>query len=581
MNNFFRWPSWRSSPTPRLHRRPPVVIRGGDAIAKRSYSCGQTNFFRLLQHDAVPLEFWFRPEVALNAPPILVHEWLATGRAITAELPCTQHEGHYHLWLPTEQCGVHRFKIKYQIGRQWYWDRMPYAYYVVDPVTIPDLRIYTLIPTASGHMGEWRRDLPRLRTLGFNMIHLLPITTMDTSESPYAVRDHFAIDPAYVDPKDRATAWSQLDRFLSEARQMGFKLAVDLVINHVGIESPIVAHHPTWCAEDADEADGIRRSGWSDGRAWHKWHDLALLDYDLPDQRERTALWHYMTEYGLLWSRLAAKNEGMIRLDNLHSSHEGFTEHLLCAIRSEHPDLILFGEIFADPPVVERLVLKYGLHLILATPWEHKFLPELRGYIQDLHRADQKVRYYFPISSHDSGSPAQEFGDVISTLPRLVISTLLGPGPSGVTQGVEFGLEKRIDFIGRKGRLHLAHHAEIARLLTALNHLTSSSRSFHIPGNLRFIDGNHRAIIGAARLNDGGNVAYLIFANLDIYHAHQLAVDLTALPGLDTPCQFRDVLSGETVASHPPQLPVPLDPGDVWILEVLRARQDSNLRPQA
>lgn len=554
-----------------LRHAPSVHERGigqRPLITQRNFSVGKPLYFRLLQHDTMPLEFSIDPTYTLDEPPCLVHEWLATGRTTHTAIACIPEEDRYHIWLPTDQCGLQRIRIKARVQGQWYWDAMPATYYLVDPARIPDLRIYTFIPTANGHMGEWCHDLERVEQLGFNMIQLLPITMMDLSESPYAIHDHFAIDPAYIDPAGDPDPWKQFRQFVACATARHCALSLDLVFNHAGIKSPLVTAHPTWFVGDPTECDGLRRAGWHDGVTRHTWHDLALFDYDTPDRRERAALWAYMTDYGLFWSQFAAETGGMIRLDNLHASHEGFMEHILGTIRHRYPELIIFGELFASESETERLARKLGIHLFLATPWEHKFLPALRKYIQYLHAKSDTLRYYFPISSHDSGSPAQEFGDVSSTIPRLVISTLLGPGPSGVTQGVEFGLKERIDFIGRRPRLELTPHAEISTLLTTLNRLTASSPHFHMPGNIHFVDRNHDAIIAACRLNDERETAYLIAANLDIHHAQTLTVPLVDLPGHRPTWPLRNVINDTPFATADGSITLAMDPGGVLILHI-------------
>lgn len=499
----------------------------GRSIAFRSYPIGRENYHRIYQHSSFEIRVHFGSESNLPDRVLVFMENLATGVARPCEIPMRGQGKEFQVLLPTNQSGLHRFKIKYRQGGSWYWDQIPYSYFIVDPKRIQDMRIYTFIPTTSGHMGEWVEDLKRIKDLGFNTIHMLPLTKMDVSESPYAAVDLFDVDPAYLDPSDSRGGMRQFEKFVAEVNRLDLSLCLDLVLNNVGVHSKIARHRADWVVEDVHEKDGIKRAGWSDGKKWHKWVDLALINYDPVCNHSRQELWNYMTDYALFWSQYAAGTNGMIRLDNLHSSHETFMHTLLGRIRQAYPDLVILGELFDNEERTKKLVLDYGLHLILATPWEHKFVPELRKYLQHVHSQGDKLHYYFPISSHDSGSPAEEFGDVCSTIPRLVVSSLFGPGPSGITQGVEFGCKSSLEFIGRQQRLNLKLHEEIVKWIKQLNDLTEGNASFHFAGNLKMVDENHHAILGGCRMDPvSKEPRFFVFANLDVLGDQHMRVHL-------------------------------------------------------
>ena len=114
------------------------------------------------------------------------------------------------------------------------------------------------------------------------------------------------------------------------------------------------------------------------------------------------------------------------------------------------PDIIVLAELFTSVEETIHLTFEYGLNLLLATTWEHRFVPQLRRYLQQLHSSGGSLRYFSPVTSHDSGTPTEEFGTVLSTIPRLVMAMLMSPGPSGIVQGVEIGLARKFPFVGKK-----------------------------------------------------------------------------------------------------------------------------------
>ena len=74
-----------------------------------------------------------------------------------------------------------------------------------------------------------------------------------------------------------------------------------------------------------------------------------------------------------------------------------------------------------------------GIDLILATPWDNRFVPQLREYLKWIHSVSEHV-IFMPIMLHDSGSPAQEFGAVM-TMRGVVAAALLGPATGKYFRG--------------------------------------------------------------------------------------------------------------------------------------------------
>ena len=105
---------------------------------------------------------------------------------------------------------------------------------------------------------------------------------------PYSAYDLFHVDPRYARTPEAADA--EFASFVDDLRRRGMRLCVDLVFNHIGINSKLAIEHPEWLETNPDEEDGIQRAGWSDGTTFHKWTDLAKLNYRNPVEAERDAL---------------------------------------------------------------------------------------------------------------------------------------------------------------------------------------------------------------------------------------------------------------------------------------------------
>ena len=157
---------------------------------------------------------------------------------------------------------------------------------------------------------------------------------------------------------------------ISSPHSVRLALCVDLVLNHVGVDSEIAEEHLDWLAEDQHEQDGIKRAGWHGAETFHRWEDLALLDYETFDASSGHRLSVTMLRYAMYSADFAAETGGVLRLDNLHSSHRAFVTWALSRVRGRHPNLIVLAELFTDPNSMMRLRREVGLHLISGDPME-------------------------------------------------------------------------------------------------------------------------------------------------------------------------------------------------------------------
>lgn len=492
--------------------------------------------------------------------------------------------------LTPDRPGLFWFRAEFSVdgGTSWLHDTVPDAWLMVDPKQVDGMRLYTLIPGVSGSMADWTKELPKIRAMGFDTVHLLPLTVLDTSRSPYSARNLFDVEPAYRDragDADRVDGLTQLEAFVAAAAKLGVRLCFDLVLNHVGVDSDIARRSPEWIVPDEASPDGLRRARYWSGHAWLPWEDLVLIDYEHPSAKIRADVWNYMTEYALFWANYASQTGGFVRFDNLHSSDKKFLDHLTAALRANYPDVGVIAEYFTDVGTMLNTVPAWGLNLNLATPWDQKFVPPLREYLKYLHSVSRHVRFFMPVSSHDSGSPAQEFGSVKSTVPRYVAAALLGTGATGITQGVEWGVEHKIEFIGEPKRV-MPGEPVFAEFLRKVNEVLLAEPAFRRGANCHFVDGGHDAVIAAFR-TDGrpGKPGLLVACNFDIGGVQAVEADLTpflageagvesgrsgaggaAGGGTGGPLKAVDLLSGREHAFAGPRVRLELPPCSAWVL---------------
>lgn len=518
----------------------------------RSYPTGKQEFSRAFAGTELELTVSSRQPFRSNVEATLITtvnaprdgEWIhfPFGRSNESTFTCRIVPG---------SPGLFSFWAKFPVdgGSTWLNDPIPDAWVLVDPPQVDQVRVYTLIPRVSGTIADWSGELEKIKAMGFNTVHLLPLTTQDTSQSPYSAKDLFDVDPGYLAPGDGRDGLAQLEEFIETAKRLEIRLCFDLVLNHVGVDSSIARRAPEWIMPDATRPDGHRRARYFCEKGWQSWNDLVLIDYEHPSQRIRSDIWAYITAYALFWAKYASETNGFVRFDNLHSSDKGFVDSVTKALHKEFPNVGIIAEYFTDAGTLLTTVPQWGLNLILATPWDNRFVPQLRDYLRWIHSVSAHVRFFMPVNSHDSGSPAQEFGAVESTVPRYVAAALLGTGATGITQGVEWGAKERINFIGRPSRLIREGKPPFADFLGRVNDILATQPAFRRGENCQFVDNNHQAVIAAFRRDARrGKSGFLVICNFDILNEHAFEVDLSQILGTEGPIHCVDLLTGQDIA---------------------------------
>jgi hypothetical protein len=561
------------------HRQIPVLqesprIRPLSGHIIRSYPVGRQSFSRACQGEVLTLTITTEHPIPDNIQAKLVTRMNSNDGKTWNTVPFTRdNERSLVCHITPKHPGLHSFRAEFSMdqGISWLRDTLPDAWILVDPPQVDGLRIYTLIPTVSGTVADWKEDFKRIREMGFNAIHLLPITAMDSSESPYAAKDLFDIDPSYLVKGSKQDGLAQLEEFIEEAKTTGIRLCFDIVLNHVGIHSKMAKRAPGWIVPDPNQPDGFQRARYWSGHGWLTWNDLILINYEHPSETIRAEIWSYMTDYALFWANYANETGGFVRFDNLHSSDPDFVQALTKALHSEYPNVGILAEYFTDETTLLHTGPKWGLNLNLATPWDYKFVPQLREYLIYIHRVSKHVRYFMPVTSHDSGSPAQEFGSVESTIPRYVAAALLGTGATGIIQGVEYGLMEKIKFIGRKPKMQYTTEPRFAGFIGQINAILTGNQAFRHGNNCLFVDNGHPAILAAYRSDiETQKFGFLVVCNFDIHTSQLIVIDLTTVIGTDGPFSCYELLSDKTLLFEKPVMEFMLQPCSAQVLKIRR-----------
>jgi hypothetical protein len=109
--------------------------------------------------------------------------------------------------------------------------------------------IYVRNHGANGTFLDVEKDLPRLRTLGVDVIWFMPIHPIGKLNrkgslgSPYSISDYRQVNPEYGSKDD-------FSRLIQTAHEMGMKVMIDVVYNHTAHDSELANTHPEYFHHD-------------------------------------------------------------------------------------------------------------------------------------------------------------------------------------------------------------------------------------------------------------------------------------------------------------------------------------------
>jgi len=204
--------------------------------------------------------------------------------------------------------------------------------------------LYEIFPRAFSATGDFNgitQRLDELDDLGVDVLWLMPIHPCGQKNrkgslgSPYAVRDYYAVDPAYGTLDD-------FRRLVREAHARGLKVIIDIVANHTAWDS-VLMEHPEFYLKD--EAGNIRSPN-SD------WTDVAGLDYANPGLRR------YMIDMLVFW----LKDVGVdgFRCDVAFLVPTDFWEAAREALEEVNPDVVMLAEASEPALLVRAFDLDYA-----------------------------------------------------------------------------------------------------------------------------------------------------------------------------------------------------------------------------
>lgn len=215
--------------------------------------------------------------------------------------------------------------------------------------------------SSSGNFAGVTAQLSRLKSLGVNVIWLMPVTPRGQAtgshpsvNSPYAVKDYYGINPGYGSGAD-------LTNLINTAHNLGMKVILDAVLNHTSWDNALVSQHPDWYRHTDGNANNVNSIAVG-GYPYQTWNDVAQLNY------ASTGLRSYMTTMLQWW--ITTYNVDGFRFDTADLPYganryipASFWNSLRSALESKKNDILLLGECDDPALATTPFELDYGWKL--------------------------------------------------------------------------------------------------------------------------------------------------------------------------------------------------------------------------
>lgn len=293
--------------------------------------------------------------------------------------------------------------------------------------------------TPEGTFAALERHLPRLDSLGVDILWLMPVQPIGVKNrkgglgSYYSIRDYTAINPEHGTEAD-------FRRFVDAAHGQGMRVILDWVANHTSHDHPWTVENKSWYTlrPDGSISNPLDQQGKETD-----WTDVAELNYDNADMRRAM-----LAE--MRWWVDSMKVDGF-RADVAWGVPYDFWAAMRREMTAARPDVFLLAEA-EDPRLHDFFHATYAWelhHLMNEIAKGNKPTAELDRYFakEDSAYPDGAFRMSFT-SNHDENSwQGTEFERMgANHLPAFVLSATLDNSIPLVYTGQEASLNKRLRF---------------------------------------------------------------------------------------------------------------------------------------
>ena len=399
--------------------------------------------------------------------------------------------------------------------------------------------------TPEGTFNAFSEHLPRLKSLGVDILWLMPINPIGQMNrkgklgSYYSVRDYKKINPEF----------GNIDDFKSLVRKVhdqGMHIIIDWVPNHTSWDNVLTLEHPDYYMTD-EEGNFVSAFDWT---------DVIRLDYNNKDLR------NYMIDAMKFW--LTETDIDGFRCDVAHMVPVDFWEEARPELEKVKPVFMLAE---SDQPELNRKAfdVTYGwpfFHLINDIAAGKKTANAISSHfarVDSIYPAGSIIMQF--TSNHDenswNGTEYERFDGGVKTFAVLAATV---PGMPLIYSGQEVGMNKRLKFFEKDTiEWKESKMSDFYRELISLKHRNQSLWNGRYGGTLTRITSTNNSSVYAF-IRENGDDRIFVVLNLTGEPA------VITLKGKLYRGNYREIFSGSDISFRKDES-VALQPWDFRVYE--------------
>jgi len=376
--------------------------------------------------------------------------------------------------------------------------------------------IYNLFPLLAGKFNEWDAHLKRAREMGFDWVYINPIQRLGRSGSLYSIANYFDVNPALADATTMLHPVQQARDAIARARQMGFSVMVDLVINHCAEDSDLVRRQPAWFCREPDGA--VTHPGCDDNGQRVVWSDLAQFDHLHTSDPEGLA--RFFQEIVNFLLSLGIQG---FRCDAAYQVPRDIWRRLIVQTKTKDPDARFFAETLGCTADQTKETALAGFDQVFnSSKWWDFQQPWLMAQYNLIREVAPSIS--FP-ESHDTERLCAEVNGHLPALKqRYAFAAFFAAGVM-IPIGFEYGFRKRLHVVQARPTDWERTDIDLTEFIRRVNRVKLAYRIFQEECPTTVLGNHNPNVLLLWKASSHTKEEALLILNKDVWNQQQLRVD--------------------------------------------------------
>jgi len=388
---------------------------------------------------------------------------------------------------------------------------------------------------AHGSFKDCERLLPRIKSMGFDVVYLPPIHPIgevnrkgknNTTEAKEGdVGSTWGVGSQYGGHKDIHPQLGNIDDFkalIQKAKEQDLEIAMDYALQ-AAPDHPWVKAHPKWFKW---RPDGTVQYAENPPK---KYQDILPIYWESEDYK---ALWNECLDILLYWIDCGIE---IFRVDNPHTKPFYFWNWIITKVKEKHPNVIFLAEAFTAPKVMQQLAKQGYTQSYTYFTWRNT-KHELIEYVEELTKTELSEYMqpnFWPNTPDINPFPLQGTGES-KHMQRYVLAATLSSSIGIYGPVFEYMLSDSL--LGKEEYLNsekfqIAHYDwniqnKLTTVIAKINYIRHNNEALQQTNNIKFCYVENDNLIAFYKWNDAKTNHIFVVISLDAHNSQQGTIQL-------------------------------------------------------